>query len=233
MPVPALRSRHNVIPKQYKFVINWGNSTPVSHSNAKIFNDPYTVSLAVDKLKTFEAFTDDGVRCPDVLTSLGTDVRDGIYLARTKVTGSGGDGIVVVRPKDEVPPAPLYVKYIPKREEYRVHVAFGKVIFAQQKRRVIEREQTKDEKLIRNHANGWVFCPVDVESLTEDMKDVALAACASLGLDFGALDIIVGRDDGLAYCLECNSAPGLSSPGLIEAYSKAFTEEMNRGSDGS
>ena len=171
--------------------------------------------------------------CPDVLTSLGTDVRDGIYLARTKVTGSGGDGIVVVRPKDEVPPAPLYVKYIPKREEYRVHVAFGKVIFAQQKRRVIEREQTKDEKLIRNHANGWVFCPVDVESLTEDMKDVALAACASLGLDFGALDIIVGRDDGLAYCLECNSAPGLSSPGLIEAYSKAFTEEMNRGSDGS
>lgn len=145
-----------------------------------------------------------------------------IWLARTNLLGSGGAGIVVLRKGDPVPDAPLYVQYIPKLIEYRVHVFRDKVIFCQQKKRLREAEQTKDEKLIRNHDNGWVFCPVDVATLSEDTKNVAVVTVRNLGLDFGAVDLLLGKRDSLAYALEVNTAPGLESPGLIEAYSSSF-----------
>jgi D-alanine-D-alanine ligase-like ATP-grasp enzyme len=101
------------------------------------------------------------------------------------------------------------------------------VIFAQEKKRKSNSEQTADQKLIRNHANGWVFCPLELDDVSEDSKNAAVAACAALGLDFGAVDLVVDKRDRLPYILEVNTAPGLQSPGLISAYCNAFKEYMN------
>src|SRR5690625_1000264 len=69
-----------------------------------------------------------GVRVPKFLVNytpmVDVNIGDGIWLERFDVTGHGGRGIRVVRPGDEwsVPPAPLYVQYVPKKLEFRVHV---------------------------------------------------------------------------------------------------------------
>jgi glutathione synthase/RimK-type ligase-like ATP-grasp enzyme len=211
----------DTIPKQYKWIINWGNPTSLSYSSAqRVINIPTQLQQSINKLLSFRRWKEKGVPIPEFSTEL-LDNRKGVWLARTNVTGSGGDGIVVIREDDGIPKAPLYVKYIRKTQEFRAHVVNGKVIFVQQKKRKSDAEQTKDQKLIRNYDNGWVFCPL--EKWDKELEDVAIAAVAGLGLDFGAVDMVLGMDTGKYYCLELNSAPGLESPTLIEAYKEAFS----------
>jgi glutathione synthase/RimK-type ligase-like ATP-grasp enzyme len=111
-------------------------------------------------------------------------------------------------------------------EELRLHVDFGKVIFLQYKKRQSEVAQTPDQKLIRNHGNGWVFCPRPVEDAPADSAAQAVLAVKALCLDFGAVDIVVGKKDNMPYVLEVNTAPGIESPTLVEAYKAAFTREL-------
>lgn len=154
-------------------------------------------------------------------------VRTGIVLARTNVRGSGGDGIVVVREGDQLPDAPLYTAYIRKDAEYRLHVVCGKVVAVQQKRRESEAEQTADQKLIRNHGNGWVFAVNKVvfrdDNQRKACEDASVSAVAALGLDFGAVDLVVAAKTGSPYVLEINTAPGIESPTILEAYRSAIT----------
>lgn len=202
-----------------QLVVNWGGTEPCPAPH--VLNKPESVRDAINKLTAFQKLAAAGVRIPAFSTTKPV-VSDGIWLGRTALCGSGGTGIVVIRKGTPIPDAPLYVKYIPKLIEYRVHVFRNSVLFAQQKRRRRDEEQNRDQKLIRNHDNGWVFCPIPVEELTEDTKNVAIAAVAGLDLDFGAVDLVIDKRDSCAYALEVNTAPGLESPGLIEAYTTAF-----------
>lgn len=224
LPEVARLSRTTAIPSQYKHIINWGNPTDVRVGTGQtIHNKPEAVRLAIDKLASFQKMKDSGVSVPAFSQQPPATKKGDIWFARTKLRSSGGDGIQVVRHNEPFPTAPLYVKYVPKKEEYRVHVVNGEAIFCQQKKREKDTEQTKDQKLIRNYDNGWVFCLVHGEP-PAGVKDAAVSAIAALGLDFGAVDIVVDKSSGTAFVLECNTAPGLSSPTLIEAYQKAFTK---------
>jgi glutathione synthase/RimK-type ligase-like ATP-grasp enzyme len=184
-----------------------------------VINAPPQLQLAINKLLCFRVWKDKGVSIPEFTEELLGN-RDGIWLARTNRTGSSGAGIVVIRKDDPVPDAPLYVKYIKKREEFRAHVVNKKVIFVQQKKRSSTAEQDRDQKLIRNYDNGWVFCPL--EQWDKELEDAAVKAVDGLELDFGAVDMVRCYDTGRYVCLECNTAPGLESPTLIEAYKEAF-----------
>lgn len=236
--VMAMVVRSNPIPRQYTSVINWGNSTDLSF-NGRVFNPPTAVARAANKLTAFTAMQAAGVPIPEFSTTVPErTTKTVIWLARTSLTGSSGEGIVVVRPEDEFPRAPLYVRYIRKDVEYRIHVAFGQAIFLQQKKRRMEGEQTEDQKLIRNYDNGWVFCPItdeDVEGTPMADKLVAARAAAvnavaACGLDFGAVDLVLDRNNNHApMVLEINTAPGLSSPGLIQAYADAFRSGVTDG----
>lgn len=219
----ARLSRLNPVPRQYRTVINWGNSSDITvRDTVKVLNLPHCVGYAANKLETFKCWEDDGLTCfPEYVTTLPED-REGIWLARTKLTGHSGDGIIVVREGDAIPHAPLYTRYIKKREEYRLHVFQDYVIFVQQKRKESEREQSADEKLIRSRANGWVYCIENV-AVSDEMEDDAVLAVKSLGLDFGAVDVVVDRDTGKHYMLEVNTAPGLASPTLLAVYVKEFS----------
>jgi glutathione synthase/RimK-type ligase-like ATP-grasp enzyme len=176
----------------------------------------------VDKKTAFEVMRGAGVPVPDFKSDKPTIRKGDIWFARTMLRASGGEGIVVLRKGDSIPDAPLYVRYVRKSREFRVHVVNGQVIFCQEKKRSSSASQSSDEKLIRNYDNGWVFCLVNEEP-PAGVKDAAMAAVAGLGLDFGAVDIVVDRDSGKPFVLECNTAPGLSSPTLINAYKEAFT----------
>lgn len=207
--------------RRSSLVINWGSTLPLNALT--VVNRPEAVALAVDKADTFVALLRNGVSIPQFSTSLEVE-RQGIWLARTKLRGSGGDGIIVIRPGDNVPPAPLYVRYIPKLLEYRVHVfniPGGSTTYVQQKLRRNETEQTADQKLLRNHENGWVFANPTTE-VAADVLNEAKAAVEYLGLDFGAVDVVVGRDDGKAYVLEVNSAPGLQGETTLSYYADSI-----------
>lgn len=217
-------SRSGRVAKQYRYLLNWGNSNPITVShNVAIINYPEAVANAINKIKAFQLWAGaEGVNTPISYVDKESVDSSRIILARTNITGSSGSGIVVVRPTDPMPDAPLYVEYIPKLVEYRVHVVNNEVIFVQQKKRDSEAEQDKDQKLIRSYNNGWVFCPIELDEVAEEVKDVGIRAVAGLGLHFGACDIVVHRDTSVPYVLECNTAPGITSPTLLAAYKEAF-----------
>lgn len=217
-------------PLPSRLLINWGCSKlPVPTTAGQVvLNQPAAVQLATDKLATFKRFKEAQIRHPVWWTDAEAVDRRGIVLARTKLRASGGDGIVVCREDGQLPAAPLYTKYIRKNAEYRLHVLRDTVLVIQQKRRDSEAEQTADQKLIRNHANGWVFAVNDVSFINEDQRkqceQLAVSAVKSLGLDFGAVDLVVSAKEGLPYVLEINTAPGIESPTLLAAYTAGFNK---------
>lgn len=217
-----------------RLVINWGCSLAENYGN-RFINRPEVVLTAKNKVLTFDLFNANQVSIPKYATlrmyrNEGIN-WDGITLARLNVTGSGGDGIVVVREGDVVPEAPLYVEYIRKNAEYRVHVVRGEAICVQQKRKREGVEQDRNSALIRNYDNGWVFAVNNVEFANEDVKSQVVSesikAVQALGLDFGAVDVIVNREGTKAYVLEVNTAPGIESPTVLEAYRTTFTRIIN------
>ena len=73
---------------------------------------------------------------------------------------------------------------------------------------------------VRNLANGWVFCRDNVVE-PDGLRDAAVSACAALGLDFGAVDIIWNERENKCYVLEVNTAPGLQGT-TLENYANAI-----------
>jgi glutathione synthase/RimK-type ligase-like ATP-grasp enzyme len=129
--------------------------------------------------------------------------------------GHSGQGIETVS-EGELPDAPLYTKRAKRKAEYRVHVLRGTIIDIQQKKR---RNGSDRGALVWNHGTGYVYCREGVEC-PDNVKNTAILAVASLGLDFGAVDMILSKQDE-ALVLEVNTAPGLVGT-TISKYKEAF-----------
>lgn len=208
--------------RERDIIINWGNSKNPKwlkeNGNSRLLNTPANVAKAINKLRTFEELSLHDVPTVDY-TSNERDVRDWLsegetVIGRQKVSASKGDGIVVITENNNIPQLPLYTKLIPKAREYRVHVFNGEVIDIQQKkrRRVGEDDEIQDG-VIKNVANGWVFCRDNITPPPDEMNDVAIRAVSALGLDFGAVDVL--SKEGRAYVLEVNTACGLEGTTLL------------------
>lgn len=226
------RPNPNVNRRGVSNLVNWG----CGRSNVlggRIFNQFDRVAVASNKLKTFQALKDvEGVRIPEFTTSQETAqewcMDERIVVCRTKLSGHSGDGIVLAGGHfKSVVPAPLYVQYVKKQKEFRVHVAFGEVIDVQEKR---QRADVPDEFVrnfqVRNHHTGWVYCRENIEE-PGGMRGMALATVARLGLDFGAVDIIYNRHQDACYVLEVNSAPGLEGS-TVTKYAEAFIKQVRQ-----
>jgi hypothetical protein len=206
-------------------LVNWGSSQILEvHPDIVIrrFNTHNSVNVACNKLTFFNFIEDkENVRVVPWTTDkevVGKWQAAGhTVVARTVLTGHSGDGIIIVGPDDPIPDAPLYTKYIFKTKEFRVHVVGGKVIDTQRKIRDPNKE-VKNWK-IRSHANGFIYTRNGIEH-DDNRDDCAIAAVDALGLDFGAVDIILDKS-GLYYVLEINTAPGLEGQ-TVERYAAAF-----------
>lgn len=233
--IRAVLSDRSSFERTGRFILNWGEHQGggvTCNVQNKWLNSFDSVAIARDKLLTFQRLRTAGdVNIPQFWTDLSTaehDRGDAIILERRSLTGQSGSGIVVKRQGEPLESAPLFVKYIRKEEEYRVHVFNGQAIAVQQKRRESDAEQDQNQKLIRNRDNGWVFCVQDIaQDRKQAISEQAVRACRAIGLDFGAVDIVVSRRDHTPYVLEINSKPGLSSPTVIEAYVNAIRELIN------
>ena len=209
--------------KPSRVVVNWGSSG-VSDTRATVINPASAVSVASNKLSTLAAFQINDIPHPEYTTNKDK-AKDWIeqgfkVVCRTLLTAHSGQGIVVAKQQDELVDAPLYTKYIRKQKEFRVHVFSSKILDIQEKRR--SSNVDTHHPYIRNHSNGYVFCRGDIEE-PSDLRGLAVSAVSSLGLDFGAVDVIWNEAQDKCYVLEVNTACGLEGS-TIDKYVQAIKE---------
>lgn len=202
-------------------IINWGNSERRFQHGIYI-NDPASVSKASCKLTAYRAMDQAGdVPIPDYTTELATAqewLGEGYtVVVRNVLRGHGGLGIHIVEPGGTLPPAPLYVEYIKKAQEYRIHVVRGQIIDIQQKRRCRGVPDEQVNYQVRNSHFGWVFCRDNVVCPVA-AQTASVAAVSALGLDFGAVDVGWNEHNGAATVYEVNTAPGLEGTTLEKYY---------------
>ena len=237
-------------PLRQQPLINWGAasidfSRTVWRANrgfTRTLNTPDSVALAHNKLLTFNTLTNAAVSVPDWTEERATAqqwVNEGYtVVVRTLLNASEGKGIILWNrelPLADNVRAPLYVKYIKKKHEYRVHVAKAypvnpdtgthTILCIQQKLR--KRGFENRDNQIRNHDNGWVFAVNDIVQPHTDIKIQSIEALKALALDFGAVDVVWNERQQKAYVLEVNTAPGLEPEGTaLKAYVDYFRHFM-------
>jgi len=215
-------------PRSGDVVINWGRSAGhpslTSLAPVKILNDPVCVALAADKLSFFALIAS---RDQSVIPPFWTEreeIPEDAYpiVCRTVLNGHSGSGIVMADSPDDLVPAPLYVQYVRKKDEYRVHVGRTgndlEVFSLQKKVRRLEHDEPNWQ--IRNHGNGFNYARNDVDP-PKQVLDAAYKALDISGLDFGAVDVIWNEQKQRAYVLEINTAPGLVGS-TLDDYARFF-----------
>lgn len=202
-------------------VLNWGNGSRVKfHPDVKVqwINNPEAVNVAGNKVKFFEKVKE-SVRIPEFTTDGAQAlawVEEGKEVMGRSTRGSCGTDIVfynedVGRWTD----SEFWSVYKKKKDEYRVHVIFDEVVLVQ-KKAVRKTDPVTGQPIdtsnvnfqIRNLSNGFVFVRNDVTP-PKDVLTQAAKAIQTVGLDFGAVDVIYNATEDKAYVLEVNTAPGL------------------------
>jgi hypothetical protein len=106
--------------------------------------------------------------------------------------------------------------------EFRIHSFLGRSIRAGVKQQVTDGSTV--HPWIRSFDGGWRIVYDGVTAMQRH-RDVAHAACKSLGLDFAAVDV-AELSDGRVIVLECNRAPGIEG-GTITNYVTAIQRWLN------
>lgn len=211
-------------------IINWGSSDRGTiRDGIEMLNDPEAVAAASDKVEAFRRM--DTVPTPAWTTSQSEAiswVQEGYTVyCRTLTRAREGKGIVVAHNESEVVSAPLYTRGVECNREVRVHVFDGQVIdFSQKKKMNSERREEEGIELnneVRNLNGGWIFARSEV-SLPDDCEDIAVRAIRALGLDFGAVDIVITPQEACRV-LEVNTAPGLQGT-TLERYADAIMRKV-------
>jgi hypothetical protein len=211
------------IPKAGDKIINWGNVQPTSSAfpgyyagpSVQYFNPPAIIKGASNKLLFFRMMRDAGHS--DIIPEFwekSDEIPETAYpiVCRTILAGHSGDGIVIANTHSDLVDAGLFVRYVKKELEFRIHVGQKDgqtaIISVQRKARNKDIPNEEVNWQVRNHQNGFVYVRQGVNP-PSSVLDVARAALLASGLDFGAVDVIYNTQQEKAYVLEINTAPGL------------------------
>jgi hypothetical protein len=160
---------------------------------------------ATNKLQQLQKFKDAGILVPPFWGQLPTAVTDFPVLGRT-LNHHGGKDIRLIMEAASAAfggTSDYYIRYIPRATEYRTW------IYRRRHLGTYEKVQVKAANRIgANYRNGFSFQLTPAEAVPEALREIASKAVESLGLDFGAVDVLKGQD-GALYVLEVNTAPGV------------------------
>lgn len=221
----VLKLDTRIIPFNWDVIINWGSSScPYETANCRLLNKPSAVKTAANKREAFRALEAAGVSIPKFASSTADVKWTGTTVVRHKLTGHSGEGIEIAENTENLPAAPLYVEYVKKEDEYRIHVVGDEITTIQRKGLRSDFDGEPNWK-VRNHCNGFVFVRNgdngDGITPPESVLEQARLAIKALGLDFGAVDVIYNRNARKAYVLEVNTAPGMEGS-TIQEYADGF-----------
>lgn len=204
-------------PSDTDLLLRWGNAKRAPRGEpGTCINQAAAIWSAGDKYTSLQKLSEAGIRVPDHSLNpppLGGDT----WLVRSR-RGFGGKDILI---HDGAARGEWYSKFIPNDREYRIHVVNGEVIRVQ--RKYLEHPDKRTSEHIKNHDNGYVF-KAPQKTLNKSRLEAAVKAVEALGLDFGAVDLVIDHN-GLEYVLEVNTAPACS-PLTLSAYVEAFKKHF-------
>lgn len=102
-----------------------------------------------------------------------------------------------------------FTQFLQSKTEYRVWVYRKRHLGTYQK---YLKYPWKKRGINRNYKNGYAFQLVTADAVPRAAVDFAIRSIAALGLDFGAVDILV-VSEGNYVVLEVNTAPGVEGEG--------------------
>ncbi|KKL52597.1 hypothetical protein LCGC14_2283850 [marine sediment metagenome] len=192
------------IPEDVNFLVNYGHGILSSADlNGRI------VSNKLTQLQIFRRY---GLRTPDFYDIDWNRSRSYTYpLVARKYHHARGTEAIFIKTRGSwrkrtrrVNTRHYFVEYIPKETEFRVHVLGNDAVGISTKSAFEDRPHPH----IWSRDRGWQQIDYNGRH-SETLRDLGIKACRALGYDFGAVDIMLGRD-GLFYLLEVNSAPRLN-----------------------
>jgi len=210
---------------KHPWVVNWGYpGVPLPWmERVRLLNAPRAVQGVSNKLEFFLS-----QQRMDYIPAFGMNIEEAAVIiesghkvvCRTLLNASGGRGIVIASTVDELVDAPLYVQYIPKKAEYRVHIFDSNIIDIQKKIRKPGEEPLDWQ--VRSHDNGFIYVREHIDVPWQVMHN-ALHSMQFTDLHFGAVDVIYNERQDRAYVLEINTAPGLEGQ-TVQSYARAIKE---------
>jgi len=214
----GLRTRR--VPLQ---IVRWGTARQPEADDeiSCVLNRADAVARAANKYRSLEVMRAAGVSVPRFARSAEAmrDWPDEVRMGRSDHHSQGSD--IRVLPCDDEPDftqSDYYTLFIPTKREYRIHVFRDKIIRVQGKYLDFPDQA---HPYIRNYEHGYRFRQPSL-TLRPARLEAAIEAVKALGLDFGAVDLIIG-EDGNHYVLEVNTAPKCS-PLTLSAYVEAIRE---------
>lgn len=194
-----------------KILIRYGNRTPVQTNGGTItYNRSDAIKRASNKRLSRELFIENNISCPKFTSTEESEFE--ACIARPLKHSQGNDFYFLETYDDYVKHHSVYgedhyySQFIDKTQEFRVHCAHGKVLV------LSEKAPPKEKVLAWNRHNSEEGFKVITWNNAEPYYDLminALKAIESLGLDFGAVDVIV--KDGIPYILEVNTRWDMSN----------------------
>lgn len=208
-------------------LIRFGTRIPLTSSIT--YNKISAIKTSSEKFQAREILKREEVRIPftiskEKLVETGiVSLAEYFPLIARPLTHAQGKNLYVVNSLADYKKLPqdigYFSQFIPKDSEYRVHAAHGKILAVMQKPAPDDPSQVAWNRHQNDDADP--FIPIQWREWQFDVCLQALHAIKALGLDFGAVDVI--SKDGVAYVLEVNTAPSLStSPYMTNKYANYF-----------
>jgi len=188
---------------------------------------------ALEQLTRFRSASVPTVEFTNSRATAQSWVREGqTVFARRQYHTHGSD---IIKAGPGVPPGTRWYrrdwwsKFVPSREEWRIHVFAGKVIARGVK--TFPGVAPHESWPVRSRRNGWIITHTTEPS--EAVRATAKAAVAALGYTYGAVDLLVGHD-GRIWVLEVNLLPAMDDytrGKYVEAIRKFVRGEGNLRAD--
>jgi hypothetical protein len=166
-----------------------------------------------NKFDQFRVMRDGGVRVPDFYTAqeaLRNAATMTYPLFGRKFQHKEGKDIMVALQPEHVQwrvaaGSQFFTRYIPCAAEFRVWVYRRRHMCTYAK---VMRHPDQYKFMGNSYRNGFAFELMRAEAVPRDAVEQAALAVQSLGLDFGAVDVLQGKDNR-PHVLEVNTAPGV------------------------
>lgn len=205
-------------------LVRWGSRRIMPQAKL-VLNRAGAISRAADKVVALEMLQAKGIATiPFFLTweEAYTAAEGGVIFGRRR-SGMGGRDIVVYEPHHREPAFvhDWFTIYREPTREVRIHVVHDRVVRIQGKYKDFP-EQAARNPYVRNYEQGYRF-RAPKQKLHSRRREQAIESVRALGLDFGAVDMLLFGDGAESLVLEVNTAPSCS-PMTLAAYAQAIKE---------